>query len=132
MPASKQQGAKGLAVLDNSSWEEKGATYFDLTALNWLLVIFGGLKVNVDRVGTGRFMPLALPSCCFMERAPATTPSPVSTKAWPLEPALDPNRGISFLAWKFRGLLPLTTIGAVVDSVSVTLVPSVKVPITFR
>lgn len=59
-------------------------------------------------------------------------PSPVSTSACPLDPALDPNNGISFRAWKFRGLLPLTTIGAVVASVSTIFVPSVSVPMTFK
>jgi len=88
------------------------------------------LKVNVDR-GTSRFNDLVL-SCGFTVKGPATIPSPVSTRAWPLDPALDPKRGISFLAWKLRGLLPRTTIGAVVASLIVTFVPLDKVPITLR
>lgn len=59
-------------------------------------------------------------------------PSPVSTNACPREPALDPKRGISFRAWKFRGLRPRTTIGAVVDSVRTTFDPFAKVPTTFK
>lgn len=76
--------------------------------------------------------PLALASCGLAANGPATMPSPVSTKAWPLDPALDPNRGISFLAWKLRGLRPRTTMGAVVDSVSTILLPLAKVATTLR
>ena len=68
----------------------------------------------------------------FAARGPATIPRPVSTRAWPREPALDPRRGISLRAWKFRGLLPRTTIGAVVDSVNTDLDPFAKVPTTFK
>jgi len=49
----------------------------------------------------------------------------------PLEDEL-PANGISFLAWKLRGLLPLTMTGAVLFSLKLTLVPSVKVPTTLR
>lgn len=65
-------------------------------------------------------------------KGPATMPSPVSTRACPRDPALDPRSGISFRAWKFRGLLPRTTIGAVVDSVSTDFDPFARVAITFR
>lgn len=76
-------------------------------------------------------MLLALASG-LMVRALATTPRPVSTSDWPLEPALEPSRGISLRAWKLRGLRPLTTMGAVVDSVRTTFELSVKVPRTLR
>lgn len=65
---------------------------------------------------------LGLASCGFMLSVPATTPRPVSTSAWPLEPALEPKSGISLRAWKLRGLRPRTTIGAVVDSVMTVFV----------
>jgi hypothetical protein len=42
--------------------------------------------------------------------------NPFSIRACPREPALEPNNGISFLVEKFRGLLPRTTMGAVVLS----------------
>lgn len=103
-------------------------TYFDRMPIG-LGGIFGPAeKVKADR-GTSMFSVLAL---SLIVNGPATIPNPVSTRAWPLDPALDPNRGISFLAWKFRGLLPRTTIGAVDDSVKTTLLPLPRVPITFR
>lgn len=89
------------------------------------------LKVNAER-GICMSNPLALASCGLIANGPATMPSPVSTKAWPLEPALDPSRGISFLAWKLRGLRPRTTMGAVVASVSTILLPLANVPTTLR
>lgn len=92
---------------------------------------FGALNVNAV-LGSSIFSGLALTSWGFIVRGPATMPKPVSTRACPLEPALDPRRGISFLAWKFLGLRPRTTMGAVVASVSTTLDPFVRVPITFR
>lgn len=107
-----------------------GWTYFDRIPIG-LGGIFGALKVNAVR-GSSRFTGLAFASCGFTANGPATIPSPVSTRAWPLEPALDPSSGISFRAWKFRGLRPRTTIGAVVASVKTTLDPLVKVPITFK
>lgn len=63
---------------------------------------------------------------------PVTTPIPVSTSDWPLEPALDPSSGISLRDWKLRGLRPRTTIGAVVYSVRTTLELSARVPWTLR
>lgn len=108
----------------------KELTYFDLIVIG-LPGIFDALNVNAVR-GNSRFIPRTLVSCGFTAREPATMPSPVSTRAWPRDPALDPRSGISFLAWKFRGLRPLTTIGAVVDSVRTTFVPFVSVPTTFR
>lgn len=104
-------------------------TYLDRIELRELACDLGGLNVNEER-GTCISMLLAL--SCFKLMALATTPSPVSTKAWPREPALEPSRGISLRAWKLRGLRPRTTIGAVVDSVSTTLLPSESVPWTFR
>ena len=78
-------------------------------------------------------LPLALGTgAVFMLKVPATTPRPVSTRACPLEPALDPKRGISLRAWKLRGLRPRTTMGAVVDSVNTTLVLLASVAYTFR
>lgn len=68
----------------------------------------------------------------FAAKGPATIPRPVSTKAWPRDPALEPRSGISLRAWKFRGLLPRTTIGAVVDSVNTVFDPFARVAITFR
>ncbi len=44
----------------------------------------------------------------------------------------DPTRGISFRAWKFLGLRPLTTIGAVEVSQTLSFVPFAKVPTTFK
>ena len=74
---------------------------------------------------------LGFPSC-LMLMALAATPSPVSTRACPREPALEPSRGISLRAWKFRGLRPRTTIGAVMDSDTTTLELSERVPKTFK
>lgn len=91
----------------------------------------GALNVNAVR-GSSMFKGLALTSWGLIDKGPATIPSPVSTRAWPLEPALEPRSGISFLAWKFRGLRPRTTIGAVAVSVSTTLEPFVRVPIILR
>ena len=108
----------------------KELTYFDLIVIG-LPGIFEALNVKAVR-GNSRFSPRTLESCGFTASDPATMPSPVSTSACPRDPALDPKSGISFLAWKFRGLRPLTTIGAVVDSVRMTLVPFASVPTTFR
>ena len=94
---------------------------------------FGALKVKADRGTCISTLPLDLFSCCcFMLSVPATTPRPFSTRAWPLEPALDPSRGISLRAWKFRGLRPRTTIGAVTDSDKVTLELFERVACTLR
>jgi len=89
------------------------------------------LKVKAVR-GSSMFEGLALTSCALIESGPATMPSPVSTRACPREPALDPNSGISFLAWKFRGLRPRTTIGAVWASLNTVLVPFASVAMTFK
>lgn len=89
-----------------------------------------GVKLKSD-LGTCMSILLALPSLLRL-RALATTPTPVSTNAWPLEPALEPKRGISLRAWKFRGLRPRTTIGDVMASARVTLVLSGNVPNTLR
>lgn len=105
-------------------------TYFDRIDIG-LWGSFGALKVKAVR-GKSRFSGLVFESWGFADNGPATIPSPVSTRAWPLEPALDPNSGISFLAWKFRGLRPRTTMGAVVLSVRTTLEPFVRVPTTLR
>jgi len=67
-------------------------TYLDRIELRELACDLGGLNVNEER-GTCISMLLAL--SCFKLMALATTPSPVSTKAWPREPALEPSRGIS-------------------------------------
>ena len=56
-----------------------------------------GVAVNVnDERGISRAIALAF-SCVFTVRGPATIPMPVSTRACPLDPALEPKRGISFL-----------------------------------
>jgi hypothetical protein len=44
----------------------------------------------------------------------------------------DPRRGISFRAWKFLGLRPLTTIGAVDVSHTFIFVPLARVATTFK
>lgn len=88
------------------------------------------VKVKAD-LGTSMFNALAL-SCGLIAKGPATIPSPVSTSACPLDPALEPKSGISFLAWKFLGLRPLTTMGAVVASVRTIFVPFASVPTTLR
>lgn len=121
--ASPGEGMEGLA----------GPAYFDLMAVIGAPGILGppALKVKAER-GICISNPLALASCGFTANGPATIPNPVSTKAWPLEPALEPSRGISFLAWKLRGLRPRTTMGAVVDSVSTTLLPLASVATTLR
>lgn len=106
------------------------ATYLDLMEPSVLPGGFGGLKVKDER-GTCMSTLLAFASCRRL-RALATTPKPVSTKAWPLEPALDPSKGISLRAWKLRGLRPRTTMGAVVDSDRTTLELSARVPKTLR
>jgi hypothetical protein len=108
-----------------------GRTHLDRIGPNWVPGIFGALKVKAVR-GSCASMPLGLASWCFALKGPATTPNPVSTRACPREPALDPNRGISLRAWKLRGLRPRTTIGAVVDSVRTVLVPLANVATTFR
>lgn len=76
------------------SFEE---THFDRIEFSWLGAGFGGLNVKADR-GSRTSWPLAFASSCLALRAPATTPRPDSTNAWPREPALDPSRGISFRA----------------------------------
>jgi hypothetical protein len=106
-------------------------TYFDRIPPIWAPGNFGALKVKAVR-GSCMSIPLAFASCGFTDSGPATIPKPVSTRACPREPALDPNRGISFLAWKFRGLRPRTTIGAVVVSVRTTFDPLVRVAMTLR
>lgn len=93
--------------------------------------IFEALNVNAV-LGSSRPSPLSFGSWGFTASGPATMPRPVSTSAWPREPALDPRSGISLRAWKFRGLRPLTTIGAVVDSARATFVPFANDPITLR
>lgn len=76
---------------------KKNPTYFDRMLAIGLGGSFGALKVNADR-GTSMFKGLALISWGLTDSGPATIPSPVSTKACPREPALDPNNGISFRA----------------------------------
>lgn len=114
-----------------SRTESRNSTYFDRILVIGLAGNFGALKVNAVR-GSSMFKGLALTSWGLIDNGPATIPRPVSTRAWPLEPALEPRSGISFLAWKFRGLRPRTTIGAVAASLITTLVPFDKVPIIFR
>lgn len=96
-------------------------------------ICFGAVKVKADR-GTSKLETRGLESYggLFKMTAWATIPWPVSTKVCPREPALDPSRGISFLAWKFRGLLPRTTIGAVVSSERTSFCPLASVPWSFR
>lgn len=108
----------------------EGTTHFDLMVMG-LPGIFEALKVNAV-LGSSRPSPLNFGSWGFTASGPATMPRPVSTSAWPREPALEPRSGISLRAWKFRGLRPLTTIGAVVDSARATLDPFANDPITLR
>ncbi len=116
LPGKRRQGA--------------GTTYLDRIAMGLVGILGPALKVKAV-LGSSMFRVLAL-SCGLIDKGPATMPRPVSTRACPREPALDPSRGISFLAWKFRGLLPRTTIGAVVDSVRTALDPLDSVPTTLR
>lgn len=106
-------------------------TYFDRMLAIGLAGNLGALNVNAVR-GSSMLRGLAFTSCGLIARGPATMPSPVSTRACPRDPALDPRSGISFLAWKLRGLRPRTTIGAVAASVSTTFDPFANVPMTFR
>lgn len=92
----------------------------------------GGLNVNDERGICMSILPRLLASPGLTFKALAITPTPVSTRAWPREPALEPRSGISLRAWKFRGLRPRTTIGPVVVSDKTTLLPSDKVPNTLR
>jgi hypothetical protein len=96
-------------------------------------ICFGAVNVNAD-LGTSRLDRRGLESYGGLLRmtACATMPWPVSTRVCPREPALDPSSGISFRAWKFRGLLPRTTIGAVVISESTSFCPLANVPWSFR
>lgn len=87
--------------------------------------------MKADR-GRRTSCPLAFASSCLAFNVPATTPRPDSTSAWPRDPALDPSRGISLRAWKFRGLRPRTTMGAVMDSVKTTFELLASVPYTLR
>ena len=87
--------------------------------------------MKADR-GIDMSIPLAFASWCLPLKVPATTPKPDSTSAWPREPALEPSKGISFRAWKFRGLRPRTTMGAVVDSAMTTLELLESVATTLR
>lgn len=103
------------------------STYLDRRAFDWLAVDLGELNVNADRGACMSKLPPRLLSD-LEERALAITPTPVSTRAWPREPALDPRRGISLRAWKLRGLRPRTTMGDVMDSVRTTLLLSARVP----
>lgn len=121
----------GESAFSLAKLEGQQSTHFDRILAIGLPGIFGALNVNAVR-GNSMFSGLAFTSCGLIARGPATMPSPVSTRAWPLEPALEPSSGISFLAWKFRGLRPRTTMGAVAASVSTTLEPFANVPITFR
>ena len=110
----------------------KSATYLDLKELTWPGAGLDGLNVNEERGICMSILPRLLVSPCLTFKALAITPTPVSTRAWPRDPALEPRSGISLRAWKFRGLRPRTTIGAVVDSDKTTLLPSDKVPNTLR
>lgn len=110
---------------------KKNDTYFDLILVMGLAGNLGALNVNAVR-GSSIFSGRALTSCGLMDSDPATIPSPVSTKACPRDPALDPSSGISLRAWKLRGLRPRTTIGAVVASLSTTFEPFVSDAITLR
>lgn len=93
--------------------------------------IFGPAVKVKDERGSSSAIALAL-SCVLTVKGPATIPIPVSTRAWPRDPALEPNKGISFLAWKLRGLRPRTTIGEVVDSARTTFEPLANVAIALR
>ena len=106
------------------------STYFALIFIG-LPGNFVALNVKAVR-GSSKLSALAFGSPGLMVKGPATIPSPVSTSAWPLDPADDPRRGISFRAWKFRGLRPRTTIGAVVASRSTALLPFARVATILR
>lgn len=132
---SRLAGDRNNSLNRPTSIRGAGDTYFDRMA--WVgvgvcaPVILGALKVNALR-GTCISKPLNLASSGLADRGPATIPNPVSTNACPLDPALDPSRGISFRAWKFLGLLPRTTIGEVMYSLRTILFPFVKVATILR
>lgn len=120
------------APLSGTSMGRRGeTTYFDRMPIGLCGICLGVLKVK-PVLGRFRSTGRGFDSAGFAVNGPATIPSPVSTRAWPRDPALEPSRGISFLAWKFRGLRPRTTIGDVVASVSTTLDPLASVPTTLR
>jgi hypothetical protein len=105
------------------------STYRDLAGID-TPGSFGGLKVKAVRGSSA--LTIRDLSCGLAVKGPAIIPSPVSTSDCPLDPALEPSSGISFLAWKFRGLRPRTTMGDVVASASTVLVPLLSVPTTLR
>lgn len=88
--------------------------------------------MNADRGTCISSDPRSALGSAFASGGPAMTPTPVSTSTCPLEPVLDPNRGISLRVEKFRGLRPRTTIGAVVDSAMVIVELSLNVAMTLR
>ena len=112
-----------------------GSAYLDLKLAKWLLLgTFGGLKVNSDR---GSCISIVGWGCLVsalggLTGGPAITPTPDSTRTCPLEPVLEPSKGISFRVEKFRGLRPRTTMGAVVDSAKQTFELLLSVAIAFR
>lgn len=109
------------------------STYLERICIGLWGICFGAVNVKADR-GTSRLDRRGRESYggLFRITAWATIPCPVSTSVCPREPALDPKSGISFLAWKFLGLLPRTTMGAVVNSERTSFCPFARVPWSFK
>ena len=96
LPDQKVQMSHPRLLRDQKNKSSKQYTHFDRIARGLAGILGPALKVKAVR-GNSRFNDLVL-SCGLIDNGPATMPNPVSTKACPLDPALDPSKGISFLA----------------------------------
>lgn len=89
------------------------------------------LESNVKDV-LGSSNPPSFASFAFVsEDAAIMLVATCNSGGFPLEDD-DPTKGISFRAWKFLGLRPRTTMGAVEFSEMFNFVPFANVPMTFK